>query len=94
MFIAIALDVLATPMVIEMAATPEALAAALQEWCIQEDGTSLSSIDPLFEKQIIDACHAGYNGFQDLAQRGFPVLRLPGGGETITIAVQRYEEES
>lgn len=94
MFIAIALDVIATPMVIETADTPEALIAGLREWCIQESGTPLEQDDPVFEKQVLDACHAQYASFGDLASRGFPVVRLPGGGDTITIVVQRYDEEN
>lgn len=94
MFIAIALDIIATPMVIEAADTPEALVAGLREWCIQESGLPLEEEDPVFEKQVLDACHAQYASFGDLASRGFPVVRLPGGGETITIVVQRYDEES
>lgn len=94
MFIAIALDVIATPMAIEIADTPEALVAGLREWCLQESGAPLEQGDPVFEKQVLDACHAQYAGFGDLASRGFPVIRLPGGGDTITIVVQRYDEEN
>ncbi|MCC6489117.1 MAG: hypothetical protein IT364_16580 [Candidatus Hydrogenedentes bacterium] len=94
MFIAIALDVIATPMVVEMAATPEALLEGLRAWCVDEKGEPLEQVGPVFEKQLLDACHAGFNSFGDLASRGFPVVKLPGGGETITIVVQRYDEEA
>lgn len=94
MFIAIALDLIATPMVIETANSPEELVVKLREWCIQEKGSTLGQDDPVFEKQVIDACYLEFANFTEIASRGLPAVRVPGGGDTITIVVQRYDEES
>lgn len=62
MFIAIAVNVIATPMVIEVAETPQQLADALVEWCVDEMGEP-KPVDDTFHKEVIEACNAGFRDF-------------------------------
>lgn len=91
MFIAIALDLIATPMVIEMAETPESLVQALYGWVLSEKGDPTDQIHPEFEQQVIEACNVRFAGFNEITEQGFPVIKLPGQGDDVSIAIQRYD---
>ena len=91
MFIAIAVNVIATPMVIEVAETPQQLADALVEWCVDEMGEP-KPVNDTFHKEVIEACNAGFRDFTHVREAGLPALKMP-FDHSVIIVIQRYDEE-